>query len=248
MTPRERGPAARADVVHELPHLPGREPLVPVVVDHHHRRAIARAEAFDLDERERAGRIGLARLDPELGAQLLGHPFGAKERARQRTADVQHVLPHRLRVEHRVVRHDVLHLRGRAANLQRNVPHGRRRQISLLGLREVQRIENGGLPLVVRIPRHVLVELGLVLGRVREVSARLGQRAFRLVELRRRVLHLRMKAHRSQSPMTTSFEPITATTSAIRPPSTSFGSAWIAMNDGARILTRHGRFVPSETM
>ena len=48
--------------------------------------------------------------------------------------------------------------------------------------------------------------------------------------------------------MTTSVEPMTATTSAIRPPCTTVGSAWMAMNDGARIFTRHGRLVPSDTM
>ena len=63
--------------------------------------------------------------DAELGAQFLGHPLGAEQRARQRAADVEHVLPDRLRVEHRVVRHDVLDFGGRAANLLRHEPHRR---------------------------------------------------------------------------------------------------------------------------
>ncbi len=41
---------------------------------------------------------------------------------------------------------------------------------------------------------------------------------------------------------------MTATKSAIMPPRMIAGSAEIAINDGARIFTRHGRFVPSETM
>ena len=36
-------------------------------------------------------------------------------------------------------------------------------------------------------------------------------------------------------------------TSAIKPPTIIFGSAWIAIIDGGRIFTRDGRFVPSET-
>ena len=77
------------------------------------------------------------------------------------------------------------------------------------------------------------------------VAEELGKLALGAVE--RRVLDTRMKTHRSQSPMTTSFDPITATTSAIRPPWMMDGNAWMAMNDGARIFTRQGRFVPSET-
>jgi hypothetical protein len=46
--------------------------------------------------------------------------------------------------------------------------------------------------------------------------------------------------------MTTSVEPITAMTSAMRPPTIIFARAWHAMNDGARDLTRIGRFAPSE--
>ena len=192
--------------------------------------------------------IGLARLDADRFAQFLGHALGAAQRARQRAADVHDVLADRLREEHRVVRHDVLDFGRRAANLLRHVRHRGRRQISLLVLRKVERVEDRGLPLVGRIARDVGVELRLVLGRVRELAARLCQLPLRLVEAGRRVLHRGMKAHRSQSPMTTSLDPITATTSAISPPWTSFGSAWIAMNDGARILTRHGRLVPSETI
>src|SRR5882672_3509819 len=90
MTTRERGRAARADVVDELRALLRRQPLVPVVVDHHDGRAIAGTEALDLYQRERAARIRFARLDAELRAQLLGDTLGAEQRTRQRAADVQH--------------------------------------------------------------------------------------------------------------------------------------------------------------
>jgi len=46
--------------------------------------------------------------------------------------------------------------------------------------------------------------------------------------------------------MTTSMEPMTAMTSAMRPPTIMCSSAWHASSDGARDLTRYGRFVPSE--
>jgi len=56
-----------------------------------------------------------------------------------------------------------------------------------------------------------------------------------------------MKARRSTSPITTSIDPITAITSAIRPPTIMRSSAWHASSDGARDFTRHGRFEPSDT-
>jgi len=79
VTTREGALPPRADVVDELRALLGREALVPVVVDHHDRRAIARAEALDLHQRERPRRVGLAGLDSQLRAQLLGDALGAQE-------------------------------------------------------------------------------------------------------------------------------------------------------------------------
>src|SRR5882762_3631304 len=97
VTTREGALPPRADVVDELRALLGREALVPVVVDHHDRRAIACAEALDLHQRERPRRVGLAGLDSQLRAQLLGDALGAQQRARQRAAHVEHVLPDRPR-------------------------------------------------------------------------------------------------------------------------------------------------------
>src|SRR5439155_3027809 len=154
--------------------------------------------------------------------------------------------PYRPRVEHRVVRDDVLDFGGGAADLARHETHRRARHVSLLLLRQEQRVQDCGLPPLPRIVGHDLVEPRLVLGRVLERAPGLCQRSFRLVEPGRRVLHLGMKAHRSTSPMTTSEDPMMAMTSAIMPPMISFGSAWHARSEGGRILIRHGRFVPSE--
>ena len=54
MTPGERLFAARAQIVDQLLRVLRLEALVPAVVDHHERRAIARAEAFDFHQREHA--------------------------------------------------------------------------------------------------------------------------------------------------------------------------------------------------
>ena len=59
----------------------GVQALVPVVVvDHHHRRAIAGAEALHRLDGEHAGRVGFAGLDPQLAARAL------RSRARRRRA------------------------------------------------------------------------------------------------------------------------------------------------------------------
>src|SRR5206468_11760928 len=105
---------------------------------------------------------------------------------------------------------------------------------------------NSGSPLVGGIPRDNRVETRAILGRIDEL------RPF-VLELTRRfveggvVRHLRMKAHRSTSPITTSIDPITAMTSAMSPPTIIRSSAWHASSDGARAFTRHGLFVPSDT-
>ena len=188
-------------------------------------RAVARAQALDFDQREHAIGRRLARLDAQLLGEFLGDALGAEQCARQRAADVQHVFADWLRVEHRVVRHDVLDVGGRAANLLGNVLHARAGDVALLLLHQIERVENRRLALIGRIARDVLVELGLILRGVGKRLAGLGQLPRRAVELRRRVVHLWMKAHRSQSPITTSLEPMTATTSAMSPPLTIDGSA-----------------------
>ena len=62
MAPAERRFAARAQVVDQPRGVFRLQALVPGVVDHHHRRPIAGAETLDFEQRERAARVGLARL------------------------------------------------------------------------------------------------------------------------------------------------------------------------------------------
>ncbi len=95
MAAGQRGGAARAEPLNEDPHVLGPLALVPVVVHADDRRAIARAEAFDLEQRELARGVGFARLEAQRLGQLLGDPLGAPQRAGQRPADLQHVLPGR---------------------------------------------------------------------------------------------------------------------------------------------------------
>ena len=108
----ERLDAVGLHAIDEAAHLFRFEVLVPViVVDHHHRRAVARAEAFHLLDGEHAGWIGFADLDAQLALQLLDDAFGAGKGARQRGADLQHVLADRAAVEHDVVRDHVFDFR-----------------------------------------------------------------------------------------------------------------------------------------
>src|SRR5262245_60993972 len=220
--------------------------LLPRVVDHDDRRAIAGAQAFDFEKRERAGLVGLAGVDAERVPKLLCNPFRSVQCTRQRPAHAQHELAHWLREKHRVVRDDVLDVRWRYAEQLADVAHRIRRDVALLILDEVQSRQDRRPALIRRVPLHDLFEAGETVRRVRERRTLLHQRARRFVE-RRAVRHLRMKAHRSTSPITTSIDPITAITSAIRPPTIKRSSAWHASSDGARALTRHGRLLPSDT-
>src|SRR5690349_12597918 len=98
MAAGERRLAARAQIVQQPADALGRLAFLPRIVDHDHRRAIARAEAFDFEERERAAAIGLARLDLQPLADRFGDPLGAVQRARQRAADAEHEFADRPRV------------------------------------------------------------------------------------------------------------------------------------------------------
>ena len=82
---------------------------MPRVVDHHDRRAIAGAEAFDFEQRERAASAsvspGLIPSFADSSSVTRSAPFSAHDSVRQ-TCSTN--LPTGLRVEHRVERHDVL--------------------------------------------------------------------------------------------------------------------------------------------
>src|SRR5439155_17497927 len=125
-------------------------------------------------------------------------------------------------------------------------PDGVCGDVSLLILGEIQRREHGRAAPIGRIALDQLVEPRAVLRGVDKRRPLVFELPFRPVE-GGVVRHLRMEAHRSTSPMTTSIEPMTAITSAMRPPPTMEARAWHASSDGARDFTRHGRFVPSDT-
>src|ERR1700690_1625769 len=97
MTTAERRLTARAKILDERGGVLRLQTLVPGVVDHDAWRPIARAQAFDLDERKRAGRVGLARTNAERLLQLFGDALRPVQRAGQRAAHLQHEPPDRLR-------------------------------------------------------------------------------------------------------------------------------------------------------
>src|SRR5690606_8741850 len=121
------------------------------------------------------------------------------------------------------------------------------RDVALLLLREIERVQDGRAPLIGRVVSREGLE-GLVSGRGEREVRPLGQRhPLRAVPLVRAVRHGGMETHRSTSPITTSSDPMTAMTSAIMPPTMNLCRAWHAMSPGDRMCTRHGRLPPSET-
>src|SRR5438552_10186965 len=77
MTPGQRRLSSRPQILEQPLDVFRLLILLPRVVDHDDGSPVARAEALDLEERECAGRIGLARFDAERGANLLGYPLSA---------------------------------------------------------------------------------------------------------------------------------------------------------------------------
>src|SRR5205823_13687371 len=141
--------------------------------------------------------------------------------------------------------HDVLDVgRGYAQELG-DVSDGIGSDVALLRLRKIQRGQDSRPTAIGRVARDDLVEARAVLRRIDKRRPFVFERAGRFVE-GGAVGHLRVKSHRSTSPITTSMDPITAITSAIRPPTIIRSSAWHARSDGALDLRRQGRFVPSD--
>src|SRR5262245_56044445 len=246
MTSGYRGLTACAQAVDKLRRVLGPLALVPRIVDHHHRRAIARAKALDLDQREHPVLVGLTGLEAERLAERFGHPRGAVQCARQRAAHLQDEPADGPPIEHRVERHDVFHVGAGDAEQIRDIANRVGRDVALLLLREIERREDRGSPTIRWIAGDDLVEAPAMLLCVDE------RRPF-VLELARRpvkgrvVRHSGMKTHRSTSPITTSIDPITAITSAISPPTISLSSAWQAGSDGARACRRHARLVRAAT-
>ena len=218
-----------------------------VVVDHHHRCPVARTEALHWHHREHARGVGFAGLDAKDTAQLTHDTLGARKRARQRGTHLQHVGADRGAVEHHVIRNDVLNFGRCTADDVRHVAGGIRRDIALLLLRQIQRMQYGRLAVLGSVVRGELLEACAPLGREVELGPLRQLGPLRAVPLLRAVGHRGMKAHRSTSPITTSSEPMTAMTSAIMPPTMNLCRAWQAMSPGERMCTRHGRLPPSDT-
>ena len=191
--------------------------LLPRVVHHDDRRTVAGTQALDLDQREGSAGVGLARFDVKGVTNFFGDTLGTVHRAGQRPAHAQHERADRLLVEHRVIAHDVFHIRGSNPQCFRNRPHRVAGDVALLTLHQVQRGQYGRPALLGRIACQDLVELGTMLGREYEHGAVVAELPDRLVE-RGVIRHLGMKTHRSTSPMTTSIDPMTAITSAMSPP------------------------------
>ena len=90
--------------------------------------------------------------------------------------------------------------------------------VALLVLRQIERRQDRRLALIGRIARDDLVEPRAVLRRVANGAPVVRRACAPTCGTVGVVRHLRMKAHRSTSPITTSIEPMTAMTSAISPP------------------------------
>ena len=146
---------------------PGCRHLLPGVVDHHDRRAIARAETLDLDEREGAARVGLARLDGELRAQSLRSP--ARRRSARTTASGRRSARTCRPASCRTSCSTTRRLRRPPAvisRMPRDVPHRARGDEALLMLDQIQRRQDRRSLAIGRIAQHDRVEPGAILRRV----------------------------------------------------------------------------------
>src|SRR5262245_28786780 len=208
-----------------------REVLVVNVVDHQHRRAAASREALLLDlQVELAVRSALPRLDAESLLDVSQDVVAAAQHARDVRAHRDAVPADGLRLEHRVERSDLEHLNVRQLQIVGDGHHELGRQkAAVLVLRRVQRGNHGATLSPFRELRDPVVDFLADMGR---------QRAGRSGVL----------AHRSISPKTMSWVPITATTSASMWPTTISFKAARCGKPGARTFSRYGLFEPSETM
>jgi len=151
------------------------------------------------------------------------------------------------------LRADLHLLRGATGDVKGTVVHLRDvtdrvvADVALLVLHQIQRVQHRRDAVLRRVVRRKLFEVLAIAVGERKLAAFRQRHAHRPVMLVGAVRHRGMKAHRSTSPITTSSDPITAITSAIMPPTTNLCSAWQANKPGARMCTRHGRLVPSDT-
>src|SRR5690242_13577680 len=102
---RSSAPASSIDlagthVLHDRGHVLRLDELAVAVVDGHHRRVAAPAEALDGAERDLAVLRRLARLDPELGLERVDDLLCPGQRAGEVRADLDRVSTDRGEVEH----------------------------------------------------------------------------------------------------------------------------------------------------
>src|SRR5690606_3694792 len=218
-------------VVQNLINLFGREIFVIDVIDHHHRRAGAGGQAFlfALEEDAAVGRA-LAEADAEFLLDVGDDIVRAIEHARDVRAHADMVAAAGARLEHRIEGGHLIHMDGGQIQVFGHRVHqvGREKTVVLL-LREAQRREHRRALAAFGESRHPLIDLVAgVLAEQRRLATGLG-------------------AHRSTSPNTMSWVPITATTSASMWPSTISASADRCAKPGARQCNRYGLLAPSET-
>src|SRR3984957_835350 len=206
-------------IVQDLVDALGDEVLVIHVVDHQHRRVVACRKAFFLALQVDAsvGRA-LAGLDAELLLDPLDDGVRPAQHARDVGAHRDVMAADRLGLEHGIKgRHLVDLYRGQAEILGHRV-HERRREVAVvLVLHGVQRRDHRRALAIGREFRNPAVDL---------------------------LAYVLREAHRSISPNTMSWVPITATTSASMWPRTISSSAARCAKPGARTLSRYGLFAP----
>src|SRR3954447_16377907 len=136
--------------------------LVVALVDGDDGRTAAPAEALDRPERDLAVVRRLSGPHAELLRERVDDVLRAGERAGQVRADLDHVPPDGLQVEHVVERRNGFAERRRRAERVRALAQRIRRQVAVLLLREAQGGQRRGAP--VRVPRlqllHLVVERG----------------------------------------------------------------------------------------
>src|SRR5439155_11344065 len=97
----------RTPLRHQRVHLLWREVVVVPMVEPHHRRVLARAQALDLLVAEKAVRRNLVRrADPDLLLHAVDDLVGPTQRAAEVGADVEPMLADRREMEQRVERRD----------------------------------------------------------------------------------------------------------------------------------------------
>jgi hypothetical protein len=177
------------------------EVLVVVVVDLHHRRVDAGAEAFDLDQGEQPVLGGAADADAAFLADRLLERVGAAQPARRGAAKLHEVFADRRQVEHRIEGRDLVGADERhIEQLCDMLDRGARQPAADLALRQIEQRDDRARLAGRGILGDDLLRLRAVLGREGEAPGLIGA--------------VDDIVHRSISPKTMSIEPTTATTSA----------------------------------